>query len=92
MQVVLGTESGMITSIVNKVQSILAASGRRDVDVEIVFPVAEGAITTDRSPAQVLPVIQVPLLGKVTFSPRASLALQLRGTTTFLPGMLTQFC
>ncbi|KAK9814582.1 hypothetical protein WJX72_008196 [[Myrmecia] bisecta] len=46
LQVVLGTESGMITSIVRKVQAMLQASGRVDVDVEIVFPVSPEAITT----------------------------------------------
>lgn len=49
LQFVLGTESGMITSIVRRVQGQLAAAGRRDVSVEIVFPVAPEAITT---PAQ----------------------------------------
>lgn len=33
LQVVLGTESGMITSIVRKVQAMLSASGRSDVKV-----------------------------------------------------------
>lgn len=42
----LGTESGMVTSIVRKVQSLIGASGRRDVAVEIVFPVSSDAITT----------------------------------------------
>jgi quinolinate synthase len=46
LQVVLGTESGMITSIVRKVQSMLHASGRADVQVEVVFPVSPEAITT----------------------------------------------
>jgi quinolinate synthase len=43
---VLGTESGMVTSIVRKVEALIAASGRRDVAVEIVFPVSSDAITT----------------------------------------------
>ena len=46
LQVVLGTESGMITSIVRKVQQMLRDSGRKDVEVEIVFPVSSQAITT----------------------------------------------
>lgn len=46
LQFVLGTESGMITSIVRKVQAMLRASGRQDVSVEIVFPVSPEAITT----------------------------------------------
>jgi len=46
LQFVLGTESGMITSIVRKVQSMLADAQRDDVEVEIVFPVSQDAITT----------------------------------------------
>ncbi|GBG61338.1 hypothetical protein CBR_g20372 [Chara braunii] len=53
LQFVLGTESGMITSIVGKVREILKsnmeAAGARgpppQVDVEIVFPVSSDAIT-----------------------------------------------
>ncbi|KAL4457736.1 hypothetical protein ABPG75_012601 [Micractinium tetrahymenae] len=48
LQFVLGTESGMITSIVRKVQGMLRQAGRSDVAVEIVFPVSPEAITTDR--------------------------------------------
>ena len=42
--VVLGTESGMITSIVDQVQHRLAEAGRSDVEVEIIFPVANEAV------------------------------------------------
>jgi quinolinate synthase len=48
---VLGTEAGMITSIVRKVQALLQAAGRTDVEVEVVFPVNPSAIST---PAQQL--------------------------------------
>ncbi len=48
LQFVLGTEAGMITSIVRRVQSMVAASGRADVEVEIVFPVAPSAISTPK--------------------------------------------
>ena len=48
LQFVLGTESGMITSIVRRVQGMLRAAGRADVAVEIVFPVSAEAITTDK--------------------------------------------
>lgn len=52
VQVVLGTESGMVTAIVRRVQAMLRAAGRSDVAVEIVFPVASEAITTSaNSPA-----------------------------------------
>ena len=37
----------MVTAIVRKVQAMLQASGREDIAVEIVFPVASEAITTD---------------------------------------------
>lgn len=46
LQFVLGTESGMITSIVRKVQATLQQSGRKDIQVEIVFPVSPESITT----------------------------------------------
>lgn len=46
LRFVLGTEAGMITSIVRKVQSVLASSGRADIEVEVVFPVNPRAITT----------------------------------------------
>ena len=36
----------MITSIVRKVQQMLRDSSRKDVEVEIVFPVSSQAITT----------------------------------------------
>ncbi|KXZ55350.1 hypothetical protein GPECTOR_3g480 [Gonium pectorale] len=59
LQFVLGTEAGMITSIVRKVQGLLQKSGRRDVEVEIVFPVASSSITTDRQTTSGGPV-QLP--------------------------------
>jgi hypothetical protein len=57
LQFVLGTESGMITSIVRAVQKRLAASGRADVAVEVVFPVSPEAITTDRQEGSALPKV-----------------------------------
>ncbi|MSP24590.1 MAG: hypothetical protein EXR75_05380 [Myxococcales bacterium] len=50
LRFVLGTEAGMITSIVRRVQVLLAASGRDDLEAEIIFPVAQEAIlrTEDR--------------------------------------------
>lgn len=41
---VLGTETGMVTSIVGAVQACLRESGRDDVACEVVFPVASEAI------------------------------------------------
>ncbi|KAL8128512.1 hypothetical protein V2J09_017667 [Rumex salicifolius] len=49
LQFVLGTESGMVTSIVAAVRTILTSvknsSGKANVDVEIVFPVSSDAIS-----------------------------------------------
>lgn len=47
--VVLGTEAGMVTSIVSQVQARLRARGRSDVAVEIIFPVANEAVAADAS-------------------------------------------
>ncbi len=44
LQFVLGTEAGMITAIVKRVRELLGESGRSDIDVEIIFPVATEAI------------------------------------------------
>jgi len=46
LRFVLGTEAGMVTSIVRKVQAMLRAASRPDVGVEIVFPVSSRAIAT----------------------------------------------
>ncbi len=46
LQFVLGTEAGMITAIVRKVQGLLSKAGRDDVAVEVVFPVMPSAIST----------------------------------------------
>ena len=45
--VVLGTEAGMITSIVRKVQQQLKEANRSDIEVEIIFPVASEAFAED---------------------------------------------
>ena len=37
----------MITSIVDRVQALLATSGREDVEVEVIFPVAAEAVAID---------------------------------------------
>jgi len=58
VQVVLGTEAGMITSIVRDVQERLRSDGTSnaaDVGVEIVFPVASEAIATTSD--EQLPVV-----------------------------------
>jgi quinolinate synthase len=45
--VVLGTEAGMITAIVRKVQEKLQQANRADIAVEIIFPVAADAVAQD---------------------------------------------
>jgi hypothetical protein len=49
LQVVLGTESGMITAIVRKVQQLLRDAGRSDLTVEVVFPVAPDAMVSEQT-------------------------------------------
>lgn len=45
LRFVLGTETGMSTSIVRKVQGMLNDAGRGDIEVEVIFPVSPDAIT-----------------------------------------------
>jgi len=45
--VVLGTEAGMVTAIVRKVQEKLQQANRSDIAVEIIFPVAADAVAQD---------------------------------------------
>lgn len=63
LRFVLGTETGMSTSIVRKVQAMLNAAGREDVEVEVIFPVSPDAITTlpsaSPSPSPVLDSLRV---------------------------------
>lgn len=53
LQFVLGTEAGMITSIVRKVQALLhdAGAAAAGIEVEIVFPVTPDAVTTSEQAA-----------------------------------------
>lgn len=46
LQFILGTEAGMITSIVRKVQGMLRGKGDHDLRVEIIFPVSPQSIST----------------------------------------------
>jgi quinolinate synthase len=58
LRFILGTESGMITSIANRVQGklrALRASGGPDIAVEIVFPVAADAIAATGD--ELLPIV-----------------------------------
>ena len=48
LRFVLGTEAGMVTSIVKNVQDILASPSAASVEAEIIFPVSsEAVMTTD---------------------------------------------
>jgi quinolinate synthase len=45
LQFVLGTEAGMITAIVDRIQARLAQAAQDNIDVEIIFPVSDEALT-----------------------------------------------
>ncbi|KAL9189407.1 hypothetical protein ACHAXT_009082 [Thalassiosira profunda] len=47
LKFILGTEAGMVTSIVRSVQDILDAAACRNVEAEIVFPVSSEAVMAD---------------------------------------------
>jgi quinolinate synthase len=56
LRFILGTEAGMITSVVRKVQGLLADSGVAGLEAEIIFPVASEAIAqTDDADLAVVP-------------------------------------
>jgi quinolinate synthase len=55
LRFVLGTEVGMVTSLVRRIRGALATSASHDVEVEIVFPVADEAIAVTKDPA--LPLV-----------------------------------
>jgi quinolinate synthase len=45
LKFILGTEAGMVTSIVQAVQDILESTGSKSVEAEIIFPVSSEAVT-----------------------------------------------
>lgn len=57
LRFILGTEAGMVTSIVRNVQDILQKTGRDDIEAEIIFPVASDAVTatSDDSEMAIVP-------------------------------------
>ena len=55
---VLGTEAGMVTSIVRKVQERLQKGARHDVQVQIIFPVASEAVTPVDDPLGLVPGVR----------------------------------
>lgn len=60
LRFILGTEAGMVTSIVRSVQNILVKHGRRDIEAEIIFPVAAEAVTPVEGDADIAVVPGVP--------------------------------
>lgn len=46
---VLGTEAGMLTSLVRGVRQVLDAAGRDDIAVDVIFPVADSLVAADAS-------------------------------------------
>ena len=44
LKFILGTEAGMVTSIVKNVQEILKTTGNQSVEAEIIFPVSQEAV------------------------------------------------
>jgi len=56
LRFILGTEAGMVTSIVQSVEQILDTTGNRDIEAEIIFPVSQEAVTaTDDPDLQLVP-------------------------------------
>ncbi|GIL75943.1 hypothetical protein Vretimale_5515 [Volvox reticuliferus] len=86
LQFVLGTEAGMITSIVRKVQAMLRKANRSDVEVEIVFPVAPSAITTTRQQSSSGPV-QLPAGLEILPGPASGEGCSLEGGCAACPYM-----
>ncbi|KAG2486160.1 hypothetical protein HYH03_015124 [Edaphochlamys debaryana] len=89
LQFVLGTEAGMITSIVRRVQGMLSESGRRDVEVDIVFPVAPSAISTpqQRSEARGGAPLELPTGLALVPGPAAGEGCSLEGGCASCPYM-----
>lgn len=59
LRFILGTEAGMVTSIVQSVQRILRDSGMKNLEAEIIFPVASEAVTsTDDDNLAIVPGVQ----------------------------------
>jgi len=56
LRFILGTEAGMVTSIVQSVQQILKESGNKSVEAEIIFPVSQDAVMgTDDADMAIVP-------------------------------------
>ncbi|GMH41948.1 hypothetical protein BSKO_09867 [Bryopsis sp. KO-2023] len=88
LQFVLGTEAGMITSIVRKVQSMLREKGDKDLEVEIVFPVSPQSITTmDQTVSNGKQPVELPETLAVIPGPAAGEGCSLEGGCANCPYM-----
>lgn len=87
LEFVLGTEAGMITSIVRKVQAMLKAAGRPDVEVEIVFPVMPKAITTPQQQVAGAAPVTLPTGLAILPGPAAGEGCSLEGGCAACPYM-----
>ena len=59
LRFILGTEAGMVTSIVQSVQSILRDAGVNNLEAEVIFPVASEAVTsTGEDDLAIVPGVQ----------------------------------
>ena len=90
LQFVLGTEAGMITSIVRKVQGMLQDAGAAalGIDVEVVFPVAPDSITTgSQAPSAASAPIELPGGLAVVPGPAAGEGCSLEGGCAACPYM-----
>lgn len=86
LRFVLGTEAGMITSIVRKVQDLMRSADRSDLEVEIVFPVNPSAITTKQQQVSAGPA-QLPTGLSVVPGPASGEGCSLEGGCASCPYM-----
>lgn len=57
LKFILGTEAGMVTSIVQSVQAILKETGNDQIQAEIIFPVASDAVTATNDESSGMPLV-----------------------------------
>ena len=62
LRFVLGTETGMVTSLVRRIEQALRPETADPIEVEIVFPVSESAVTATDQPN--LPIVPGPASGE----------------------------
>jgi quinolinate synthase len=57
LRFILGTEAGMVTSIVSSVQAILREAGNPNLEAEIIFPVASEAVTATEESSNSMKIV-----------------------------------